>query len=144
MSSCVYCIIQTLVTHMILNAYFNEMISKHNILILLFVILYDAWGVITWCLRIMKLWWIVYKWQVEYVLNCKITRVLRCCMHWVMSYELFNHMIVRPFKGNELMHDEYFDGIHCGNPMSWITLRHDELKLFWEQLRSRIFCMVYR
>ena len=41
-----------------------------------------------------------------------------------MSYD------VRPFKGDELMRDEYRDGIHYGNPMSLITLRRDKLKLF--------------
>ena len=81
-----------------------------------------------------------------------------------MSYESYNHTTVRPFKGDELMHDEYYDGIYCGNPTSLITLRHDEyydgiycgnptslitlrhdeLKLFLEQLRSRVFCIVHR
>ena len=27
-----------------------------------------------------------------------------------MSYEPYSHMTVRPFKGDELMHDEYCDG----------------------------------
>ena len=47
-----------------------------------------------------------------------------------MSYELYNHTTVRPFKGDELMQDEYCDGIHYGNMMSLITLRRDELNLF--------------
>ena len=40
------------------------------------------------------------------------TCVLRC-VYWVVSYELCNYTIVRPFKGNE-----YYDGIHRGNPSS--------------------------
>ena len=51
-------------------------------------------------------------------------------MHCVVSYELYNDTTVRPFKGDELMRNEYCDGIHCGNPTSLITLRLDELKLF--------------
>ena len=35
------------------------------------------------------------------------------CMYVVVNYELCNHTIVRPFKG-----DRYCDGIHCGNPTS--------------------------
>ena len=65
-------------------------------------------------------------------------------MHWVVSYESYNHTIVRPFKGDELMRNEYCDGIHCENPTSLIILRRDELKLFWEQLMSRVFYTVYR
>jgi len=62
-------------------------------------------------------------------------------VHWVVNYELYNHMTIRPFKGNELilspfkgdelmlrpfkgdelMRDEYCDGNHCGDPMSLIT-----------------------
>ena len=38
----------------------------------------------------------------------------------------------------------FCDGIHCGNPTSWITFRCNELKLFWEQLRSHVFCIVHR
>ena len=48
-------------------------------------------------------------WLVEYVLNCEITRVLRCYVHRVVSYEPYNHTTVRPFKGDELMYDEYCD-----------------------------------
>ena len=33
-----------------------------------------------------------------------------------MSYEPYNHMTVRPFKDDELMHNEYCDGNHCGDP----------------------------
>jgi len=77
------------------------------------------------------------KWQVEYMLNCEITYV-----YWdIVSYESYNHTIIRPFKWNELMRNEYCDGIHCGNRTSLITLRRDELKLFWEQLRSHV-CFV--
>ena len=61
-----------------------------------------------------------------------------------MSYELYNHMTVKSFKGNELMRNKYCDGIQCENPTSWITLKHDELKLFWEQLRSCVFGIVDR
>ena len=141
-----YCIVQTPVTYMILNACFNEMISYMNITYYIISVwyLYDAWGVIMWCLGIMKVWWTMCKWQVEYVLNYEITRVLRCYVHWVVSYELYNHTIVRPFKGDELMHDEYCDMIHCRNSTIWITLSHDELKLFWEHLKCRIFCIVHR
>jgi len=117
--------------------------TKHiNIITVWYV--YDAWDMITWCLEIMKVWWTVCKWQVEYVLNCEIPCVLRCCIHWVVNYESYNNTTVGPFKGDELMHDEYYDVIYCGNPMSWITLRRGKLKLFWEQLRSRVFCMVHR
>ena len=38
-----------------------------------------------------------------------------------MYYELYNHMTIRLFKGDELMHDEYCDGNHCGDPTSLIT-----------------------
>ena len=96
------------------------------------------------CLGIMEVWWIMCKWQVEYVLNCEITCVLRCCVHWVVSYKSYNHTTVRSFKSDELMRDKYYDRIHCGNPTSLITLRYDELKLFWKQLRSRVFCTVHR
>ena len=44
-----------------------------------------------------------------------ITDVLRC-VYRVVSYKLCNHIIVRPFKG-----DEYYDGIHYGDPTSLIT-----------------------
>ena len=53
-------------------------------------------------------------------------------------------MTIRPFKSDELMRDEYRDEIHCGNSTSLITLRHDELKLFLDQLRSRVFYTVHR
>ena len=101
--------------------------------------IYDVWGMIMCCLGIMGVWLIMCKWQVEYVLNCEIAHVLRCCVHWVETYEPYNHTTIRPFKD-----DEYCDGIHYGNPMSLVTLRHDEFKLFWEQLRSRVFCTVHR
>jgi len=32
-----------------------------------------------------------------------------------MNYELCNHIIVRPFKGDEFLWDDYCDGIRCGN-----------------------------
>jgi len=92
---------------------------------------YDVWGIITCCLGIMEMWWTVCKWQVEYVLNCEITHVLRCCVHWFVSYELYNHTTIRPFKGDKLMHGEFYDGLHCENPTSLITLKHNELKWFW-------------
>ena len=44
------------------------------------------------------------------MLNCEITRVLRCCLHLVVCCELYNHTTVRPFKGNKLIRNEY-----CGN-----------------------------
>jgi len=47
-----------------------------------------------------------------------------------MSYESYNHNIVRSFNNDELMLNEYCDGIHCGNSTSLITLRPDKLKLF--------------
>ena len=47
-----------------------------------------------------------------------------------MSYKLYNYTIVRHFESDELMCDEYFDEIHCGNQTSLITLRRDKLKLF--------------
>ena len=97
---------------------------------------YDAQGVIMWYLGIMKVWWTVCKWQVEYVLNCEITRILRCCVYWVVSYESYNHTTIRPFKGDELMRNGYYDGIHCENSTSWITLIGDELKLFYEQFEE--------
>jgi len=49
-----------------------------------------------------------------------------------MSYELYNHTTVRPFKGDKLMRNEYCDENYYGKPMSLITLRCDEIKLFWE------------
>ena len=52
---------------------------------------------------------IVSKWKIEPVMNGEIL------VYWVMSYELCNHTIVRPFKG-----DEHCDEIYCGNPMSLI------------------------
>jgi len=61
-----------------------------------------------------------------------------------VSYEPYNHMTVRPFKGDKLMRDEYCDGIHYGNLTSLITLRRDELKLFCKQLRSRVLCTIHR
>ena len=51
-------------------------------------------------------------------------------MHSVVGYEPYNHTTVRPFKGDELMRDEYCDGIHCGNPTSLITSKREKLKLF--------------
>jgi len=57
-----------------------------------------------------------------------------------MSYESYKHMIIRPFKGNELMCDEYCDGIHYGNPTSLITLRRDELKLILRTIEE--LCLV--
>jgi len=41
---------------------------------------------------------------------------------------MYNHTTIRPFKGNELMRNEFYDGFYSGNPMSLITLRHGELK----------------
>ena len=41
-------------------------------------------------------------------------------MHWVVSYELYNHTTIRPFEGDELMHDEYYDRNHYRNPTSLI------------------------
>ena len=48
-----------------------------------------------------------------------------------MSYELYNHTTIRPFKGDELMlrpfkddelmRDEYCDENHCGDLTSLIT-----------------------
>ena len=64
------------------------------------------------------------------MLNCEVAHVLKCYGHCVVSYEPYNHTTVRTFKGDELMHDEYCDEIHCGNLTTLITLRHDELKLF--------------
>jgi len=117
-------------------------ISHINIITVWYV--YDTWGVTTRCLRIMKVWLTVCKWQVEYVLNCEIIHVLKCCVYWIVSYESYNQMTIRPFKNDELMRDEYCEGIHCGNLTNLITLRHDKLKLFWEQLRSRVLCIVHR
>ena len=42
-------------------------------------------------------------------------------MHLVVNYELYNHTTGKPFKGDELMHDEYCDENHCGDPTSLIT-----------------------
>ena len=63
-------------------------------------------------------------WQIEPMMNREIH------VYWVVSYELCNHIIVRPFKGDEFLCDEYCDEIHCGNPMSWITLSRNELNDF--------------
>ena len=46
-----------------------------------------------------------------------------------MSYEPYNHSIVRPFKDDKLMRDEYSDEIHVGTSTTLITLRCDEFKL---------------
>jgi len=46
------------------------------------------------------------KWQIEAVMNGEIY------VYWDVSYELCNHTIVRPFKGDALLRDEYCDGIH--------------------------------
>ena len=35
-------------------------------------------------------------------------------MHWVVSYEPYNHTTVKPFKSNELMRVKYYDEIYCG------------------------------
>lgn len=43
-----------------------------------------------------------------------------------MSYESYNHMTIRPFKGDELVRDEYCNGNNCKNPMSLITLMRNE------------------
>jgi len=29
------------------------------------------------------------------------------CMQWIVSYKLYNHTTIRPFKGDEFMHDEF-------------------------------------
>ena len=52
-------------------------------------------------------------------------------MHWVVIYELYNNTIVRPFKGDELMRDEYYDGNHSRDPMSLMLspFKGDELML---------------
>jgi len=60
---------------------------------------------------------IVSKWEIEPVINdmcIEMLYVLSCKLWTVQSYNL------RPFK-----RDEYCDGIHCGNPTSWIILRRD-------------------
>jgi len=43
-----------------------------------------------------------------------------------VRYELYNHTTIRPFKSDELMCDDYCEGINCGNPTILITLRRDE------------------
>ena len=48
------------------------------------------------------------------------------------------------FEDDEFLRDKYCDGIHFGNPTSWITLRSNKLKIFLEQLRSHVFCIVCR
>ena len=80
---------------------------------------YDSWGMLTCCFGIITLWLrlsvfdkLSMCWIVRY------TCVLRCCVHWVVSYEPYNHTTVRPFKGDQLMRDEYCDGIHFRNPTS--------------------------
>jgi len=72
------------------------------------------------------------------------TCVLRYCKYWIMSYELCNHTIVRPFKGDQFLRDKYCDRIHYGNLTSWITLWGDELKWFWKQLSSCVYWIVRR
>ena len=81
---------------------------------------------------------IVSMWQIKPVMNGEIH------VYQVVSYELCNHTILRPFKGDEFLHNEYCDGIHYGNPTSLITLRRNELKLFWKQLSSCVYCIVHR
>jgi len=68
---------------------------------------------------------IVSKWKIEPVMNGEIL------VYWVMSYELCNHTIVRPFKDNEFLRNEYYDGI-------------DELKWFLKQLSSCVYYIVHR
>jgi len=58
-----------------------------------------------------------------------------------MSYELYNHMtirpfkgnelLLRPFKGNELMRDEYLWWEPLGGPNEF-NHKINEIKLFWE------------
>ena len=58
-----------------------------------------------------------------------------------MSYELYNHTTVRLFKGDELMCNEYCDGIHCESLMSLITLRRSELKILLRIVEES--CVLY-
>jgi len=104
--------------------------------------LYDSWGVITCYFGIITLWLrlgvgdkLSMCWIVKYL-------CIEFCMHWIVSYELYNHTTVRPFKGDKLMCDEYCDGIHRGNLTSWIVLKYNELKSFWKQLSSCVYCIV--
>ena len=52
-------------------------------------------------IQIVSMWWI------KHVINGEID------VYWVVSYELCNHTIIKPFKD-----DEYCDEIHYGNPTS--------------------------
>ena len=66
-----------------------------------------------------------------------------------MNYELYNHTTIRPFKGDELMlspfkGDELMLSPFKGDELMLRPLKGDELKLFWEQLKSRVFCTIHR
>ena len=76
-----------------------------------------------------------------------------------IHYELYNHTTISPFKGDKLMlslflgdelmlspfkSDELMLSPFKGDELMIRPLKGDELKLFWEQLRSRVFCKVHR
>ena len=86
---------------------------------------------------------VVNKCGINTFLNVIIHVIVKCKVI-ALSCELWtdNHTTVRPFKGDKLMHDEYCDAIPYGNPTSWITLRHNELKWFWKQLSSCVYYII--
>ena len=75
-------------------------------------------------------------WDRVYVINW-VCMWLRCCVHWVMNYELYNRTTIRPFKGDELIlrsfkSDELMLRPFKGDELMLKPLKGDELKLFWE------------
>ena len=50
---------------------------------------------------------------------------LRCCVHWVTNYELYNSTTIRSFKGNELMLRPF-----KGDELTLRPLKGNELKIF--------------
>ena len=80
-----------------------------------------------WCMRHDN----VMSWDYESVIDCVYVSSWVCVKLWyhtcieilcAFSYELWTIQShdYKPFKGDELMRNEYCD--HCGNPTSWITL----------------------
>jgi len=49
---------------------------------------------------------------------------LRCCVHWVVNYELYNHTTISPFKDAELMLRPY-----KGDELMLSPFKGDELML---------------
>ena len=66
-----------------------------------------------------------------------------------MNYELYNHTTLRPFKGDELIirplkGGELIIRPFKGGELMLRPFKGGEIKLFWEQLRSHVFCSVHK